>query len=845
LVSDDEGNRVNAANGVLVTIMDAPPEGAVSKIVEPRRLAEPGGTVRFTVRVRNAGAEKLTLEDLLDDTHGDLDGQGTCSLPEAGLVIDPGGSYTCGFEATVRGNAGDVHRDAVTAVVSDDEGNRVKVAAPGTVTITDVPPQLSVKKIVEPSEIPEPGGEVVYTVRVSNKGVEGLVLEGLTDDIYGHLDGQGSCSLSGETVLIEPGDYYECSFTKRVSGNAGFSKADTVTAAVADDEGNQVKATARTKVTIGDVLPAITVRKTAAPNRLPEPGGTVEYKVQVTNRGVEAVTLETLTDDLRGDLNGLGTCSIPAGELEIAVGRSYECAFTGDVAGLGGESWTDSVTALAYDDEQNRVKSVGSATVSILDLPPAADVALAVEPSSIPESGGRITFAVRVTNVSTESIKLESLSDDLVGALGDRGSCSIPVDGISLEPKGPDQPAQSYECSYPVDISGDLGQFVANRLTAVVSDDEGNVVEETGDATVSITNVLPSIVVSKTAEPGSVPEPGGTVQFTVRVSNDGLEVAALGTLTDDVYGDLSGQGTCSLLEDQRVIAPGEVYECGFAGAVSGNAGESVTSTVTAVVWDDEGNAVEDTDDVTVSITDVLPSIVVSKTAEPGSVAEPGGTVQYTVRVGNQGPEPAVLGSLLDDVYGDLNGQGTCSLPENQRVIGPGEVYECGFATAVSGNAGESVTSTAAAVVTDDEGNEIQGQGSVTVGISDVPPSIAVSKAAEPGSVSEPGGTVQFTVQIRNDGPEVVMLQALVDDVYGNLSGKGSCPVLSNQVPIGPSEVYGCAFAGGVFGSAGGVVTTTTTALVVDDEGNEVQASASSVVTITPSPPASATATAVP
>jgi hypothetical protein len=388
------------------------------------------------------------------------------------------------------------------------------------------------------------------------------------------------------------------------------------------------------------------------------------------------------------------------------------------------------VTALAYDDEQNRVKSVGSATVSILDLPPAADVALAVEPSSIPESGGRITFAVRVTNVSTESIKLESLSDDLVGALGDRGSCSIPVDGISLEPKGPDQPAQSYECSYPVDISGDLGQFVANRLTAVVSDDEGNVVEETGDATVSIANVLPSIVVSKTAE-------------------------------------------------------------------------------------------------------------------PGSVAEPGGTVQYTVRVGNQGPEPAVLGSLLDDVYGDLNGQGTCSLPENQRVIGPGEVYECGFATAVSGNAGESVTSTAAAVVTDDEGNEIQGQGSVTVGISDVTPSIAVSKAAEPGSVSEPGGTVQFTVQIRNDGPEVVMLQALVDDVYGNLSGKGSCPVLSNQVPIGPSEVYGCAFAGGVFGSAGGVVTTTTTALVVDDEGNEVQASASSVVTITPSPPASATATAVP
>ncbi|MEZ4660430.1 MAG: hypothetical protein R2911_22975 [Caldilineaceae bacterium] len=52
--------------------------------------------------MQTRAAEPVTLTSLVDDVHGDLNGQGTCGLPQA-LAI--GGTYDCAFSATVFGNA--------------------------------------------------------------------------------------------------------------------------------------------------------------------------------------------------------------------------------------------------------------------------------------------------------------------------------------------------------------------------------------------------------------------------------------------------------------------------------------------------------------------------------------------------------------------------------------------------------------------------------------------------------------------------------------------------------------------------------------------------------------------
>jgi hypothetical protein len=74
-----------------------------------------------------------------------------------------------------------------------------------------------------------------------------------------------------------------------------------------------------------DVLPSLAVTKTAAPETLPEPGGLVTFTVEVENLSAEAVTLTRLVDDVHGDLDDQGTCTVPQA---LSVGESYTCAFS-------------------------------------------------------------------------------------------------------------------------------------------------------------------------------------------------------------------------------------------------------------------------------------------------------------------------------------------------------------------------------------------------------------------------------------------------------------------------------------------------------------------------------------
>ena len=75
--------------------------------------------------------------------------------------------------------------------------------------------------------------------------------------------------------------------------------------------------------------------------------------------------------------------------------------------------------------------------------------------------------------------------------------------------------------------------------------------------------------------------------------------------------------------------------------------------VTATVVDNEDSSAHGSDMAVVVIKDVLPSILVTKSADPTSLPEPGGMVEFTVRVDNVEAEPTYLVWLRDDVYGDI------------------------------------------------------------------------------------------------------------------------------------------------------------------------------------------------
>ncbi len=66
-----------------------------------------------------------------------------------------------------------------------------------------------------------------------------------------------------------------------------------------------------------------------------------------------------------------------------------------------------------------------------------------------------------------------------------------------------------------------------------MTDVDYNTDTATDDATVTYTDVLPVISVTKTASPTSVPETGGSVTFTYVVTNNSTEAVTITVLSDD------------------------------------------------------------------------------------------------------------------------------------------------------------------------------------------------------------------------------------------------------------------------------------------------------------------------
>jgi len=139
---------------------------------------------------------------------------------------------------------------------------------------------------------------------------------------------------------------------------------------------------------------------------------------------------------------------------------------------------------------------------------------------------------------------------------------------------------------------------------------------------------------------------------------------------------------------------------------------------------------------------ILPSIAVEKTADPTVVNEPGGLVEFIVRVINTGPNDVTLTSLVDSVDGlapvNLNGQGTCatapagSVPPTAPLLAArGGEYTCKFDRQVAGQSGETEPDVVTAIGTDANGNTATANDDAVVTIIGTPPAITVIKDAAP------------------------------------------------------------------------------------------------------------------
>jgi uncharacterized repeat protein (TIGR01451 family) len=264
----DTKSKCNCDDTFQVPVIVETAQLNVVKTASPETVPEPGGTVTYTVQItNNAQSVSVTINTIIDDLYGDVGDatntnvtNNTCPT-KIGVVLGPGGSTSCTFDALVSGDNGDVITDTVEVCGTDSANHNVCDDDDAVVTITDVSVAPTVQKTAQSSANCQL--DVTYQVTVSNNSaIDTLTVNSLMDDKFGdittaHAAGGGfaavvtACTLSQNPIPASGNA--NCTFVGRItSTSCNINHTNTVTADVTDDDG--VNSTPTDDATVTEVV---------------------------------------------------------------------------------------------------------------------------------------------------------------------------------------------------------------------------------------------------------------------------------------------------------------------------------------------------------------------------------------------------------------------------------------------------------------------------------------------------------------------------------------------------------------------------------------------------------------
>jgi uncharacterized repeat protein (TIGR01451 family) len=559
--------------------------------------------------------------------------------------------------------------------------------------------------------------------------------------------------------------------------------------------------------TVTALLPDMALTKTVAP-AVVHPGDTATFTFTVDNTGNVPLGSVAITDDrcspvvpsLSGAFN-VGDADTD-GLLDVTETWTYTCSLTATV------DLANTATVTADDPQGNPVPAAPAHTsTAILDV---VDSDLAVtkavsDPISRP--GDPVTYTVTVTTGSgDETLTGVSVSDP---------ACSPMTYASGDDGDGKLGPAESWIYTCTTTLSADTTNTATvsgkDRLGATLTDDDS----------VSVDVIDPDVLITKTATPNPVPNPGDSVAYTFEVANPGDDPLSAVTVTDDqcspVTPSLSGGFNVGDADADGLLDPAETWTYTCDATLSAD----LSNTAEVRARDSLGALVEDFDTVFVDV--ISPRLLLGKQASAGSVAS-GGPVTYTYKLFNAGDTDLqpIPGSIVDDSCapvaqtGELGGNGDAVLDQGETWV-----YQCTTPLVVD------TTNTFTASATNlGSGPAVITGDPVSVFVN-VLPEISVAKVADPVRVPAAGADVTFTITVDNLGEEVSVVSG-DDDVYGDLNGLGTC-VFPQTLGVGAS--YTCEFTATVTGAPGGSEVDTVTVVAEDDEFTTTTATDSATVTI--------------
>ncbi|MBN8416426.1 DUF11 domain-containing protein [Microbacterium esteraromaticum] len=796
----------------------------------------PGEPTDVSLIVTNDTDEVATLAGWID-----LDNSGTFDSSELATIGIPAGSGTAEHTLTFPAGAPSgetfarfrLFTGAIAAPLPSG------AAAAGEVedyTVGFADRALEIEKTTSQTTTSRPGDVIEYTITATNTGTAAFTALNpavVIDDIRGVLDdavynNDATVSVAGTPSYLDPGFLswsgalpagasvaitYTVTFAGGGDGivrnvawqpetppTPGTPPTDVPTCESTDGDGND-EATGERCAATENLLPRLTVEKSADTVDLPTDGTSVTYEIVVTNEGPGAFTdarPATFVDDLSAVLDDAaynadasatsGDVSFSAPELRwegaLGAGDAATIRYTVTYDASAGDNVLVNTVCVPESDALEP-----AAACDVVQIPAAAlETGKTVDPASgtAVVAGQELTYTLSFTNVGQAPAAVDAL-DTLTDVLDDAEMTAGPIadDGLTAA-LADDELA----------ITGEVpvGETLTVRYTVTVKafDEQGDHmlsnVLSTGDGTCPPTgcetteNPVRHYAVSKGIA-ASTPEtvsPGDIVTYTLTITNDGTAAytsATPATLSDDLSAvlddaTLTGTPTASVVGQPGTVLPTPAFttpNLSWSGPIG--VGQTVAIAYSVTVNDPRSGdgSLKNTVIPTgpggecsageCSTVTPLQFHTVTKSSSATS-AVPGDTVTYTITVDNDSAVDYTadapvsltddLSEVLDDAtYNDdaTNGATVAgstlswegALPAGSRIT---IVYSVTINDPMTGDG--VLTNT---VVPESPGGACQPEACDTVTAVQA---YTVVKTASAGT-AEPGGTITYRVTVTNTG----------------------------------------------------------------------------------------------
>ncbi len=487
----------------------------LEKSTTTKCFSEVGDVINYSYKVTNSG--NVTL-------HGSgwavIDDKATVDVSSAPWWLAPGESFTVSASYTVTQadcDAGKVTNVAYATGYFGDTNIKVTSNEDCVTVHRCVKPALSLTKSADPMTYDHVGQVISYSYRLTNSG--NVTLSGpftVTDD-----KATASPKTPPAPSTLAPGAYID------------FVASYTITQA--DVDAGSVKNTAQghgrygeTKVdsnlackTITAVKsPKLTIDKTTTTPSFAKAGDVINYSYKVTNSGNVTLTKPwaVIDDKTTVDVSSAPDSLVPGASFTVSASYTVKQADcdAGKVTNVAYATGHFGETKVTSNEDSVTVDCTAKPMISVTKVP---------SPASRPEPGGLFTFTYVVKNEGPITVTLTSVHDSVIGDI------TLPA-VLTLAPGASSAPMNGTK-TYT-----EAGTY-PNTVNARAVDNSGDEATATASASVTVTDVLPKISVTKVADPTSRLEPGGLFTFTYVVTNNSVEAVTLTSVNDSVIGDIT------------------------------------------------------------------------------------------------------------------------------------------------------------------------------------------------------------------------------------------------------------------------------------------------------------------